>query len=321
MSNESTALVERDASEYRLPATVVPEHYDIKLTPDLEKFTFTGEETVRITVCESISEIVLNSAELDIKHACVSDSAGKKIEAEISYDEKRERAILKLKEPVNPGQCKLHLDFTGILNDKLHGFYRSSYKNENGEVKLLASTQFEAADARRAFPCWDEPDLKSVFKVTLTVDKQLTAISNCGIEKEEAAANGKKSILFKESMKMSTYLVAFIVGEFEGTKPVMVGKTPIRVWSVPGKNHLAKFAVESAVASLDYFEKYYGITYPGDKLDLIAIPDFASGAMENLGAVTFRENALLVDEKAASHAELERIADVVAHELAHMWFG
>src|SRR5438046_4154322 len=122
-------------------------------------------------------------------------------------------------------------------------------------------------------------------------------------------------------MKMSTYLVAFIVGEFEATEPVMVGTAPLRVWAVPGKLHLAKFAQEVGRFSLSYFSRYYDIAYPGDKLDLLAIPDFASGAMENLGAITFRETALLVDEKTATHTELERVADVVAHEVAHMWFG
>jgi puromycin-sensitive aminopeptidase len=322
MSNETTALAERDVNEYRLPATVVPEQYEIKLTPDLEKFTFAGQEAVRIKIAAPTAEIVLNAAELEIQHACVKDSKGSKVDAQIAYDNERERASLKFPQTLSPGEYKLHLDFTGVLNDKLHGFYRSSYKNEAGEQKMLASTQFEATDARRAFPCWDEPDLKSTFKVTLVVDKHLTAISNAAIEREEpVAGTNKKAVHFAESMKMSTYLVAFIVGEFEGTDPLYVGKTPIRVWSVPGKKRLASFACASAVASLEFFEQYYGIKYPGDKLDLIAIPDFASGAMENLGAVTFRENALLVDEGAASHAELERIADVVAHELAHMWFG
>jgi puromycin-sensitive aminopeptidase len=208
------------------------------------------------------------------------------------------------------------------LNDKLHGFYRSTYKGADGKDKPLASTQFESTDARRAFPCWDEPAFKAVFQVTLVIDEGLTAISNAGVAREYARpGTGKKEVVFADSMKMSTYLVAFIVGEFEATEPVLVGGAPLRVMAVPGKKHLASFALDIGKASLEHFSRYYAIAYPGDKLDLIAIPDFASGAMENLGAITFRETALLVDERKATRAELERVADVVSHENAHMWFG
>jgi len=322
MSNETAVLVERDTPDYRLPATVSPEHYEIRLTPDLEKFTFQGEQKVVIAVHEPVREIVLNAVELKIDHACLKDDSGTKIEAEVSLDEANERATFKFPQPVAAGRWKLHIDFTGTLNDKLHGFYRSTYKDSSGVQKVLATTQFESTDARRAFPCWDEPDLKATFKVILVVDKALTAISNAGVESEKPlAGTNKKEVIFKPTIKMSTYLVAFIIGEFEGTEPVTVDGKPIRVWSIPGKRELGTFALDSAASFLSFFAKYYGIPYPGDKLDLIAIPDFASGAMENLGAVTFRETALLVDESSASHAELERVADVVAHELAHMWFG
>jgi len=198
------------------------------------------------------------------------------------------------------------MTFSGTLNDKLRGFYRSTYKDERGTIHNMAATQFEATDARRAFPCWDEPDFKAVFATTLVVDSTLTAISNSTIA-AETPAGGKKVVRFADTMKMSTYLVAFIVGRIEPTEPVMIGKTPLRLWAIPGKKHLAKFGQDIAAASLSFFESYYGIPYPGDKLDLLAIPDFASGAMENLGAITYRETALLVD--------------VVAHENAHMWFG
>mgnify|MGYP003693748439 CR=1 FL=1 len=184
----------------------------------------------------------------------------------------------------------------------------------------MAATQFEATDARRAFPCWDEPAFKAVFAVTLVIDPKLTAVSNTSIVGERVE-RGRKIVTFADTMKMSTYLVAFVVGELEATDAVMVGRAPVRVWCVPGKRHLAAFGHEIGVASLRFFEEYYGLPYPSDKLDLLAIPDFAAGAMENLGAITFRETALLVDRSAASHAELERVADVVAHENAHMWFG
>ena len=214
----------------------------------------------------------------------------------------------------------MSLAFRGTLNDKLRGFYRSSYKDEQGHSHSLAATQFEATDARRAFPCWDEPQFKAVFAVTLAIDPALTAISNTRIV-DDRQEGGKRVLRFAESMKMSTYLVAFIVGKLDATTPTMARQTPVRLWSVPGKQHLTPFGQEIAVYSLNFLADYYGIPYPGDKLDLIAIPDFASGAMENLGAITFRETALLLDQRTATHAEQGRIADVVAHENAHMWFG
>ena len=258
----------------------------------------------------------------NIHRVSITDINGKAVVGTVRLDDANERAICTFPQTFAPGSWQLHLQFAGILNDKLHGFYRSTYKDANGQEKMLASTQFESTDARRAFPCWDEPALKAVFQSTLVIDEDLTAISNTAIVREtRLPGTGKKEVVFADTIKMSTYLVAFIVGEFEATDPVFVDGKPLRVWAVPGKRHLAKFGQDIGAASLAFFSTYYGYPYPGDKLDLIAIPDFASGAMENLGAITFRETALLVDEKNSTRSELERVADVVAHENAHMWFG
>ncbi len=260
------------------------------------------------------------SCEFDAVTATAAN--GKTIGGTVTLDAENERAVVTFSEPLAAGNSKLEIKFSGILNDKLHGFYRSTYKDADGNNKPLASTQFESTDARRAFPCWDEPAFKAVFQVALVVDQGLTAISNARVVREiPLPGTGKKEVVFADTIKMSTYLVAFIVGEFEATEPVMVGDAPLRVIAVPGKKQLAGFALEIGKASLEHFSRYYGIPYPGDKLDLIAIPDFASGAMENLGAITFRETALLVDSAKATRAELERVADVVSHENAHMWFG
>jgi puromycin-sensitive aminopeptidase len=305
---------------YRLPRTVVPERYDLRLEPDLTTLTFRGDETIAIAVAEPVREIELNAIELAVDEAVVVDAAGREQRGRVTLDEATERCRLAFAEPLAPGAGRLRLVFRGTLNDKLRGFYRSVYKDPSGVSRTMAATQFEATDARRAFPCWDEPDFKAVFAVTLVVDPALTAISNTRIV-GETREDGRKVVRFADTIRMSTYLVAFVVGELEHTEPSMVGPTPLRVWCVPGKRPLAAFGQQIAVASLQYFEDYYGLPYPGDKLDLLAIPDFAAGAMENLGAITFRETALLVDEQAASHAELQRVADVVAHENAHMWFG
>ena len=305
---------------YRLPRHVVPIRYDLRLEPDLATASFAGQETITVTVHRPTSDIVLNAIELDISSATIEGESGPARKAAIVLDGTLQRCHMTFTEPLSPGNWRLTIIFSGTLNDKLRGFYRSTYKDENEVTHNMAATQFEATDARRAFPCWDEPDFKAVFATTLVIDPALTAVSNSTIA-SETREGGKKVVCFADTMKMSTYLVAFIVGKIEPTEPTMVGQTPLRLWAVPGKGHLARFGQDIAAASLSFFEKYYGIPYPGDKLDLLAIPDFASGAMENLGAITYRETALLVDQQSATHGELERVADVVAHENAHMWFG
>jgi len=311
-----------EANPHRLPTTVSPDRYAIRLTPDLGTWRFAGEETVTVQIHQPVREIVVNAAELEILTVTLKDARGQVHPGRVELDDVNERARFSFPAELPAGVAELKIQFNGLLNDKLHGFYRSVYKGLDGRDRPLASTQFESTDARRAFPCWDEPAFKAVYQITLVVDEHLTAISNARIVRELGLpGTGKKEVIFADTMKMSTYLVAFIVGEFESTEPVMVGKAPLRVWAVPGKKRLAHFAIDIGKASLEHFSAYYGIAYPGDKLDLIAIPDFASGAMENLGAITFRETALLVDAEKATRAELERVADVVAHENAHMWFG
>jgi puromycin-sensitive aminopeptidase len=305
---------------YRLPRNVIPSRYDIRLEPDLKAATFAGQETVTVTVREATAEVLLNAVELSIDQAEIADGAGCTHRAVVSLDEASERCRLTFAEPLRPGTWRLRMAFRGTLNDKLRGFYRSTYKDAAGRPHTLAATQFEATDARRAFPCWDEPAYKSVFASTLVIDPALVALSNTA-PAGETVEGGRKVVRFADTIPMSTYLVAYVVGELEATGPTMVGRTPLRVWCTPGKARLAGFGQAIGAYSLKLYEDYYGQPYPGDKLDLIAIPDFAAGAMENLGAITFRETALLVDEAAATHAELERVADVVAHENAHMWFG
>jgi len=321
---------------HRLPWTVVPSRYEIRIEPDLASGTFVGSELIEVAVRESVSEIVMNAADLAFREVSIQDGSGRMLRGEARLEPEAERAHLHFPENVTPGAWRLSLAFAGSLNDKLRGIYRSKVRaapapvasgaipgaNPNASENVLIATQFEATDARRAFPCWDEPAFKAVFDLTLVVDEDLTAIANTRVTGEERLPETRKRMVrFAPTIKMSTYLVAFVVGRLEGTEPVWVNATPIRIWCVPGKRQLAAFALEIAAFSLRFFEEYYGMPYPGDKLDLIAIPDFAFGAMENLGAITFRETALLVDVQAATHAELERVADVVAHEIAHMWFG
>jgi len=314
------ALSPSTIDPYRLPRHVVPTRYDLQLEPDLTAARFTGQATISLTVHQPTSDILFNAIDLDITSAQIEGGPGSTRQAIIALDPTLQRCQLTFTAPLSAGNCRLTIRFLGTLNDNLRGFYRSTYKDEQGATHNMAATQFEATDARRAFPCWDEPDFKAVFATTLIIDPTLTAVSNTTIA-SETCVGGKKVVLFADTMKMSTYLVAFIVGRIEPTEPTMVGRTPLRLWAVPGKRHLARFGQDIAAASLSFFERYYGMSYPGDKLDLLAIPDFASGAMENLGAITYRETALLVDQQSATHSELERVADVVAHENAHMWFG
>jgi puromycin-sensitive aminopeptidase len=307
---------------YRLPRTVVPSRYDLTLEPDLEQARFSGSVTIAVGVTEPIETIWLNAAELQVTSVALEDAAGGRSSIpDVTVVEDQERLRLGLGTSVAAGQYRLLLTFEGILNDKLHGFYRSTFKDEQGREHVIATTQFETTDARRAFPCFDEPDFKAVFGITLVVPEQLFAVSNAPVVAETSLDDGRRRMTFADTMKMSTYLVAFCIGPFEATPAVDVDGVPLRIVHPVGKGHLTAYALEVGAFALRYFTEYYGIPYPDQKLDLVAIPDFAFGAMENLGCVTFREVLLLIDRQQATQPELMRVADVIAHEIAHMWFG
>jgi puromycin-sensitive aminopeptidase len=308
-------------ADYRLPRSVIPSHYSLHIEPNFGTFEFGGRVVIEAMALERIGEVVLNAVEIDLHRVEVSAADGSSQETALHYDPGNERVTLVLGTPVDAGPIQIAIDYTGIINDNLQGFYRSTYKTGDGDEKVIATTQFEATDARRAFPCWDEPDLKATFQVTMVVPEHMMAVSNSAVVTESTTNDGRRVVEFDKTMIMSTYLVAFVVGELEATEPVDVDGTPLRIVHVPGKAHLAQFGLDVGAFALRYFADYYGIPYPGDKLDMIAVPDFAWGAMENLGAVTYRETALLVDPARATQVELARVADVIAHELAHMWFG
>ena len=305
---------------YRLARSVVPRHYELTLEPDLGAAKFDGTVTVALEVTEAVSQVALNSRELDIGSVTVTQGGGA-IGHTHRLDDDTERLVISLSDHLQPGKAQITIHFSGILNDKLRGFYRSTYKDADGIEHVIAASQMQPTDCRSAFPCWDEPDFKATFGVTLIVADGLTAISNSHEISRVPQPDGRLAVKFADSMVMSTYLIAFIVGELEATEPVDVHGTPVRVVHVPGKGHLTQFGLDCGVFSLDWFEKYYDIPYPGTKVDLVALPDFAAGAMENVGCVTFRENLLLVDPATSTQTEQETVADVVCHELAHMWFG
>jgi puromycin-sensitive aminopeptidase len=303
-----------------LPPDVQPLHYRISLSPDLSAFTFAGEETIDLEIHQSTSQIVLNAAELEIQEAYVI-RGGQHLSAQaIALDDKEETATLTFASPLATGTQQLSLRFTGVLNDKLRGFYRSEYTLPDGTKRVMATTQFEAPDARRAFPCWDEPARKATFEISLLIPAGLTAISNMPVVSETPQASGTKLVRFDKSPIMSTYLLALMVGEFESVEAQAEG-TMVRVWTTPGKKEQGRFALDVSCRLLSFYNSYFGIPYPLPKLDLIAIPDFAAGAMENWGAITYREVALLVDPAHSSAATKQRVAIIIAHEIAHMWFG
>ena len=311
-----------DHPEYRLPLTAKPERYELELVPDLEKSTFEGRETVFVRVVEPIRELVVNSVDLEISNVAVEDSFGRTLEGAVTYNEREQQATFAFGEELTPADgYRLRLSFKGKLNEKLQGFYRSTFTDRNGTERVIASTQFEPTDARRAFPCWDEPEFKAVFSLSLLVPEGLKALSNGREISVSDEPGGKKRVRFADTIPMSTYLVAFVVGPFEISSERDVDNVRLRIAAVPGKSELTGFAGEVGEHALRFLARYFDIPYPGDKLDHVAIPDFSFGAMENLGCVTYRESALLTDPERASQLELQRVATVVAHETAHMWFG
>ena len=304
-----------------LPETARPSKYRIKLQPDLKNFTFDGEQSVDLLILEATSTIVLNSIDLEISNTTLHANGTTLTSKSVTIDKDAETATLDFGETIQPGDARLEMVFTGELNDKLMGFYRSEYTSQDGETRYLATTQFEPTDARRAFPCWDEPAKKATFEVTLVFSDEYQAVSNTPVVEEGAPGPGLKSVRFAETPIMSTYLLVFIVGNLTSIEERAAGGTTVGVWTTPGKEDQASFALDTSVKLLSYFNEYFGIPYPLPKLDHIAIPDFAAGAMENWGAVTYRETALLVDPDNSSAGTRQRVAEVIAHEMAHMWFG
>ena len=293
-----------------------PLNYKLTFEPDLKKFTFDGLESISINCKKSANVITMNCAELKIK-SCIVKSGQKIIESTPKINEKKEELQIKLGEKIR-GLCTVDLEFEGILNDRLLGFYRSKYQ-QNGKTKYLATTQFEAADARRAFPCWDEPEAKATFEISIITDNKFTAISNMPIKTKKKTGN-KTTYNFQKTPLVSTYLIYLGVGEFEYLTG-KAGKIQIRVVTTKGNTSRGKFSLELGKKLLTSYEKYFGIKFPLPKLDLIAVPDFAAGAMENWGAITFRETILLYDPKTSSTRTKQFIAEVISHEIAHMWFG
>lgn len=298
-----------------------PIAYDLTLWPDLLSSTFTGKETIEIKINKNVKNITLHSKDIDIETVKYKSGKTEQFATKIKYDVKKETATFSFKEEIKKGKGELSIVFSGIINDHLRGFYKSKYVLGK-EEKHIATTQFEATDARRAFPCFDEPAHKATFKVSLIIPENHTAISNTlPINIKEHTA-GYKIVSFSPTPVMSTYLLAFVVGEFEYIEGFTKDKkVHIKVFTTEGKKYQAKFALDVAIKSLEFYNNYFDIPYPLPTLDLIAIPDFESAAMENWGAITFRETAILVDEEHTSVTNKQWVAIVIAHEIAHQWFG
>jgi aminopeptidase N len=308
-------LLTLPALAQRLPQNVVPSSYALRFVPDLETEKFSGEETISVAVKQPATTITLNSADIDFDEVSIT-AAGKTQKANVTTDAGHETATFTVATPVAAGPASIAIRFRGSINDKLRGFYIS-----RSPRRKYAVTQFEPTDARRAFPSFDEPAFKATYDITIVADAGDTAISNSQIAKDEPGPGaGKHTITFERTAKMSTYLVAMLVGDWQCSEGGTDG-IPIRVCAIPEKKDLTTWGLKSAEAELRYYNEYYAFKYPFRKLDIVTFPDFEAGAMENAGAITFRETALLVDEKSASAFQRRYVASVNAHEIAHMWFG
>jgi len=336
----------KEDNSVRLPKDVKPLRYDLHVVPDLVACTFQGHVSIEVEVMTATNVVVMHSLELsyprvDRINIVAKQGGASRVCRLLSVDQEEQRLILDFKnkdgEALQPGHYILNIPYAGILNDKLAGFYRSKYTALDGSSKFMGVTQFEATDARRALPCWDEPAIKAVFSVTLSAPKDLTVVSNMPIktcrtvdhevqnqtlvERDVSVPVGHFTYHFQDSPIMSTYLLAWVVGEFDFLSGCTKGGVEVRIFTPLGKVAQGEFSLKVATGALDFYDHYFGIKYPLPKVDLLAIPDFAAGAMENWGCITYRDTRLLIDAVNSAASSKQAVARTVCHELAHMWFG
>jgi len=303
------------AAAQRLPATVTPDHYDLAFAVDIPHNHFDGTETIRVQVPQPTTRVVLNAADIDFREVMIGAGASAQ-KATVTLDEPSQTATFTVPKALERGPAEIHIRYRGTLNDKLRGFYISRGRGRN-----YAVTQFESTDARRAFPCFDEPAFKATYAVTLTIDRGDMAISNGKqLSDTPGPAPTQHTVKFATTPRMSTYLVAMAVGDFQCLDG-SADNVPIRICATPDKKNLTRIALDSAQQILRFYNQYFSIKYPFAKLDVLAVPDFAAGAMENTAAIFYREADLLADAKSASIDTRKTIAGVLAHEMAHQWFG
>ncbi|PIN22295.1 Puromycin-sensitive aminopeptidase [Handroanthus impetiginosus] len=313
--------LEQFKGQPRLPEFAVPKHYDLTIKLDLSACTFSGRVLIDVSVIGPTKFLVLSALELLIHQVSFTNALNQKyVPCDFVVDGDDEILVLVFEEVLDVGIGVLEIEFSGVLNGQLRGLYRCSYMDK-GEKKNMVATQFEAMDARRCLPCWDEPALKATFKIALeNVPSELTALSNMPISEEKFYGH-LKTVHFEKSILMSTYLVAIVVGLFDYVEDLTKDGIKVRAYCPVGKSEKGKFALNIAVETLDFYKMYFSMPYPLPKLDMVAVPEFSGGAMENYGLITYREAALLQDPLHSAMANIQRLTIVVAHEVAHHWFG
>ena len=302
----------------KLPKQVVPTDYAVRIVPKIDQFSFTGTETIKVSVHAAVRQIVLNSLELEITAASID---GKPLpKSSIQLDRKQELLALALPNELATGEHTVALAFTGKINEQGSGLFYASYQEQgSGAKKVMLGTQFEPTDARRFFPCWDEPSFRARFQLTAVVPENWLAVSNMPVASETRVDHGKE-VRFAATPLMSSYLNVFVAGELDLIETQSKG-VQLRVITTKGKAEWGRYALESSAKLLDYYNDYFGVPYPLPKLDQIAVPGGFGGAMENWGGITYYESSLLFDPKTTSDDVKQDIFAVLAHEMAHMWFG
>uniref|UniRef100_A0A0N5BM54 Aminopeptidase n=1 Tax=Strongyloides papillosus TaxID=174720 RepID=A0A0N5BM54_STREA len=323
MCSDTKQLPASSTSSFeRLPTFANPISYKLFLKPNLKTFKFHGKVTIAIDILRCTDFLKLHSNELDIHFISSTFNNGTRFEnLQFIYDKTFEMIKIFFPSQVTPQKIDLHLTFTGIHNNKMKGFYRSVYKTPTSNENYMVSTQFESTYARMVFPCFDEPVYKAIFYITLQVDTPLTALSNMDAASIKYMDDGTKIVEFVPTIKMSAHLVAFAVGDLEYIENRSKKGTIVRVYTLPGKKKHGISALEVGIRALDYFNEWFDFDYPISKIDMVTVPDFTWGAMENTGLLMFRETALLVDISKTSAKQKSYISTIIAHEIAHQWFG